>query len=80
MKYLIAQTETYVVDTFEEVEELHQELKDSPSFILGSFGWKEKEIKAKGEVIDSYYLCNAKKIFNSEKEPISTVDISYEVH
>jgi hypothetical protein len=80
MKYLITETETYVVDTLAEVEELHQELQNNPSFTLGSFGWKEKEIKAKGEVIDSYFLCNAKKIFNSEKEPISTVEIIYEVH
>lgn len=79
MKYLINTVDTYRVDTVEEVETLHKELKDDPMFELASFSYKTKEVKAKGEVIDVYQLVQAKKIFTPEKEPDRTVEITYDV-
>ena len=52
MKILLNDVHTYRVDTVEEVEQLHQELKENPAFTLVSFSYKTKYIKLKGEVID----------------------------
>lgn len=79
MKYLINSVDTYRVDTVEEVENLHSELKNDSDFELASFSYKTKDVKIKGEVVDTYQLVQAKKIFTSEKEPDRTVEIRYEV-
>lgn len=79
MKYLISATDVYRVATVEDAERLHEELKNDGNFTLASFGYKTKFIKQKGEVIDEYQLVTAKKIFNEEKEPYSSVEIKYEV-
>ena len=42
MKYLINETDTYVVDTVAEVEQLHEELKNNSYFTLASFSYKTK--------------------------------------
>ena len=78
MKYLISTVNTYRVDTVEEVENLHSELKKDPMFELASFSYKTKDVKLKGEVIDTYQLVQAKEIFTSEKEPDRNVDVVYE--
>ena len=80
MKYLISTVDTYRVDTVEEVESLHEELKNDPHFILSSFSYKTKQKKSKGEVDEEWQLVSAKKEFNAEKEPISQVEIIYEVN
>ena len=54
VKYLINDTTTYRVSTIEDVEALHEELKNDPTFELGSFSYKTKQVKAKGEIIDEY--------------------------
>ena len=79
MKYLISSDNTYRVTTVEDVERLHEELKNDTHFTLASFSYKTKQIKQKGEVIDEYQLVAAKKIFNNEKEPDSFIKIGYEV-
>ena len=79
MKYLISSVDTYRVDTVEEVESLHEELKNNKMFDLAAFSYKTKQVKAKGEVIDEYQLVQAKKVFTSEKEPDRILDINYEV-
>lgn len=79
MKYLINVVDTYRVDTVEQVEKLHEELKNDNHFTLNSFSYKTKQIKQKGEVIEEYQLVTAKKIFNDEKEPYNNIDIMYEV-
>jgi len=80
MKYLINSVDTYRVATVEDVERLHEELKANTNFTLASFSYKTKYIKQKGEVIDEYQLVSAKKIFNDEKDPISSVDVTYGVN
>lgn len=54
MKYLINSVDTYRVETVEQVEALHEELKDDPHFILASFSYKTKFVKVKGEVVEEY--------------------------
>lgn len=78
-KYLLTSTDTYRVETVEDVEALHEELKNNPRFQLVSFSYKTKYIKEKGEVIDEYQVVSAKKVFNDEKEPNTTININYEV-
>ena len=79
MKYLINTVDTYRVATVEDVERLHEELKNDSHFTLISFSYKTKVVKAKGEIIDEYQLVTAKKSFNSEKEPDTLIEIKYEV-
>jgi hypothetical protein len=79
MKYLLNSVDTYRVETVEEVERLHEALKNDPNFTLVNFSYKTKEIKVKGEVIETYQVVSAKKFFTSEKEPDVLVDITYEV-
>lgn len=79
MKYLINTTDVYRVETVEDAERLHEELKSDNNFVLASFGYKTKYIKVKGEIVEEYQLVTAKKVFNAEKEPDRVVEISYEV-
>ena len=79
MEYLVSSVDTYRVATVEEVERLHEELKNDTHFTLASFSYKTKQIKQKGEVIDEYQLVAAKKLVNNEKEPDSFIKIGYEV-
>lgn len=79
MKYLISQTDTYRVDTIEEVEALHDELINDKYFTLSAFSYKTKYLKQKGEIIDEWQLVTAKKDFNSEKEPERHIAVKYEV-
>ena len=79
MEYLVSSVDTYRVATVEDVERLHEELKNDNHFTLASFSYKTKQIKQKGEVVDEYQLVAAKKIFNNEKEPDSVIKIGYEV-
>lgn len=69
MRHLITRTDVFRVDTVAEVEQLHAELKEADGFELVAFSYKTKEIKQKGEVIDTYQLVTAKKVFNDEKNP-----------
>ena len=79
MEYLVSSVDTYRVATVEDVERLHEELKNDTHFTLASFSYKTKQIKQKGVIIDEYQLVAAKKIFNNEKEPDSFIKIGYEV-
>ena len=79
MKILLSSVDTYRVDTVEEVEQLHEELKTNDTFTLASFSYKTKTVKSKGEIIDEYQVVQAKKIFTDEKEPTVDVKIIYEV-
>ena len=78
-KYLINDVTTYRVGTVEEVEKLHNELLNDNTFELTSFSYTTKYIKVKGEIVDEYQVVKAKKVFNSEKEPDTDVEVKYEV-
>lgn len=79
MKYLISTVDTYVVATVADVEQLHDELINDSRFTLAAFSYKTKVIKQKGEIIDEYQLVTVKKLFNEEKNPVTTIEIDYKV-
>ena len=80
MKYLVSTTEVYRVGTVEEVEALHEELKNDPHFTLAAFSYKYKCQKQKGEIIDEWQQVTVKKEFNEEKNPCTEVEVKYEVN
>lgn len=76
-KFLVKTVDVYRVDTVSEVEQFHQDLKNSKEFELASFAYQQKQVKQKGEIIDEYCLVSVKKVFNSEKEPTNQIDVFY---
>lgn len=79
MKYLVSTTEVYRVDSELEATAAIEEAKKDPAYILGKYTSEHKERKSKGEVIDEYYKVTLTKLFNDLKEPISEININYEV-
>ena len=78
MKYLLNVTVKYRVDSVEEAEALHEQMKRDRHYTLTDFGYKTKYVKQKGEIIDEYQVVTAKQEFNVEKEPENCfADISY---
>ena len=78
MRYLLKAVDTYRVPTVEDVERLHEELLEDPSFDLTAFSYKTKQIKAKGEVIEEYQVVSATKVFTNEKYQEDVYTVSYE--
>lgn len=79
MKYLIQVTETYRVDSEEQVMAMIDEAKKDNRFLLLKHTSQYKERKQKGEVIDAWYKVTLTKGFTDEKEPEATATINYEV-
>lgn len=79
MRYLIQTTETYRVDTEDQVKEMIEEAKNDNRFLLLKYTSQYKERKQKGEVIDAWYKVTFTKGFADEKEPEATATINYEV-
>lgn len=78
-KYLITTTETYRVDTEEEVKEILEESKNDFNYTLVKYSSTYKEKKEKGEVVDSWYRLTLTKTFTDEKDPDRDVQITYGV-
>ena len=78
-KFLISVVETTRVDSVAEVEQFHKQLKEDKRFDLKKFEYTHKDVKSKGEIIDSYELVKATLVFNNEKEPDCTVKIDFNV-
>lgn len=78
MRYLLKAVDTYRVPTVADVEILHEQLLDDPTFDLTAFSYKTKQIKAKGEVIEEYQVVSATKVFTDEKSPEDVYTVSYE--
>ena len=76
--YLLKAVDTYRVATVADVEALHEELLQDPTFDLTAFSYKTKYIKEKGQIVEEYQVVAATKIFTDEKEPERTVSVSYE--
>lgn len=79
MKYLTQVTETYRVDSEDQVKEMIEEAKADGRFQLLKYTSQYKERKAKGEVIDAWYKVTFTKGFTDEKDPEVTATINYEV-
>ena len=78
MKYLLKAVDTYRVPTIADVEALHEQLLDDPTFDLTAFSYKTKQIKAKGDVIEEYQVVTATKIFTNEKDHEDVYIVTYE--
>jgi hypothetical protein len=76
--YLTTVTETYRMESESEVEDFLQEMKADHRFTIAKYSSTKKEIKSKGEVVDSYFRLTITKIFNEEKEPEHLITINYE--
>lgn len=78
-KYLVSTVETYRVDKENEVEIMLEQAKNASEYELTKYTSEKKEVKQKGEVVDSYYKVSLFKAFNDIKDPYSDVSVSYEV-
>ena len=78
-KYLVSATEVYRVDNHKSAAALIDEAKAETKYILAKYSSVKKEKKAKGEIVDEWYQVTLVKKFNDEKDPISNIDVNYEV-
>ena len=76
MKYLLKTTDTYRVDTLEEVERLRDEMEQSAWFDVGSFSYA---YKYKPKLDEEYYVVTVKKNITEENMPERQVKVSNEV-
>jgi hypothetical protein len=76
MKYLLKTTDTYRVDTLEEVERLRDEMEQSAWFNVSSFSYT---YKYKPKLDEEYYVVTVKKNITAEDMPDRQVKVSYEV-
>lgn len=70
--FVIKNTAEYRIDTIDEVVKFRDELQTQAAqdgYSLSAFGYSEKLIKEKGEVIDSYYIVKATFSINDSREP-----------
>lgn len=79
MKYLTKVVETYRLANEKEVETFLNELKADNRFEVSKYISTKKEIKSKGEIVDEYIRFEVTKIFNSEKEPTTGIEVDYKV-
>lgn len=77
MEYLITVNECHYVDTQREVDEMIEKAKNSDLFALKKYTSELKQIKSKGEVIDTYYKVTLTKAFNDIKDPTTPIYVSY---
>lgn len=71
--FVLNNTTKYRVETIEDVESFHAELQSQAAkdgYQLSSFGYKEKYMKEKGEVIDSFFEVTVTFTVNDIKEPL----------
>lgn len=79
MRYLLKAVDTYRVASVNDVETLHEELLNDPTFDLVAFSYKTKYIKAKGDVVEEYQVVSATKMFTDERDPERVVAVTYEL-
>ena len=56
IKWLIKSQNEFRLETMSDVEEFHKEMQKKAAdegYTLSSFSWMEKEVKEKGEVVDT---------------------------
>ena len=79
MKYLCKVTEVYRVESENEAAALIEQAKADRGFILLKSSTEYKTKKAKGEIIDEYWLTTLVKEFTDYKEPDRTVSVNYTI-
>ena len=74
-RWLLNVTENYRVDTVNEALEMRDEFNDKPEYDLQSFKYNTKYNKKTDE---EYQVVSVKKVINTEKDPVSGVQVKYE--
>lgn len=74
-RYLLNVIETYKVDTVNEALEMRDEMNSAVEYELQSFAYTTKFNKKTEE---EYQVVKVKKVINSEKDPVSGVQVKYE--
>ena len=65
--------------TLKEATDLINKAKSAHEYDLAKYSSTKKERKHKGEIVDEWYQVTLVKKFNDEKDPISNIDVNYEV-
>jgi len=71
-KFLLKTTEEYWLSDLVTVESFHKKLQQDAidqGYQLTAFAYTEKPIKEGKEVVDSYFIVKATKVFDDAKEP-----------
>lgn len=74
-KFLLKTTEEYWLSDITTVGSFHRELQADAiqqGYQLTGFAYTEKPIKEGKEVVDSYFIVKATKVFDDAKEPDGT--------
>ena len=78
MNYLLKVTNTYRVPHEEAALALREELDKNSCGELTAFSYTQKQIKIKGEIVETYLVCKATLEFTKEKDPDRNVTVIYE--
>ena len=70
MKFLIQTTEIFRCDSEQEAETFLKDMKKDKNYEITSSTVAKKEVKQKGEVVDSYIKLTVKKVYNEEKDTL----------
>lgn len=76
-KYLVRTVETYRVDNEAEAKRAIEEAKSDKAYTLLKYSDEYKCAKSKGEIVDEWHRVTLTKEFNVEKDPDTTVEVSY---
>lgn len=77
--YLCSTVETYRVDYEHEADELINLARESNLYDLKKSNVQKKEVKAKGEIVDEFFLVSLTKNIQDPKSPEVNVKLNYEV-
>ena len=77
--YLCSTVETYRADYEHEADGLINMARESNLYDLKKSNVQKKEIKAKGEIVDEFFLVSLTKNIQDPKNPEVNVKLNYEV-
>jgi hypothetical protein len=78
-KYLIKTTEEHRADPEAEAAALINAAKSDGRYILSKYSSVKKERKAKGEIIDEYFIVTLVKVFDDPKDPCGEAVVEYKI-
>lgn len=62
----------YRLETIDEVKQFEQDVRDKAAkenYTIAAFAYTRKEVKAKGEIIDEFFVIKVTSVFNDAKNP-----------
>ena len=78
-KYLLKTTEEHRADSEFEAAELINAAKNDGRYTLSKYSSVKKERKAKGEIIDEYFIVTLVKVFDDPKDPCGEATVEYKI-